>query len=100
MRRCVNLKPHASVAPCRGSVGEKAGVSCCEDPGDANDNGSTNIADITFIIANIFNGGDVPPCRDQADANSDLKVNIADITALIAAIFGQGPAPVCGASGL
>lgn len=73
---------------------------CCDKAGDANDDGSVNIADVTFLIARIFAGGPAPACPDAGDANGNNKVNIADITYLIARIFAGGSAPVCGTTGL
>ena len=72
-----------------------ADCTCCVVPGDANDGGKANIADVTFLIARIFANGQGPPCADEGDADGDNKVNIADVTFLIARIFAGGPAPVC-----
>lgn len=74
-------------------------LSCCDNPGDANNDGTYNIADITFGIARIFAGGAAPACNDEADANGNNTFNIADITYGIARIFAGGPAPVCGTTG-
>ena len=76
--------------------------SCCApvSAGDANNDGSVNVADVTFLIARIFAGGQAPDCQDQADANGDNNLNIADVTFLIARIFAAGPAPVCGSAGV
>ncbi len=76
------------------------GVGCCNLPGDANNDGSVNIADITFLIARIFAGGPPPPCCEEGSANADGSVNIADITYLIARIFAGGPLPFCGRPGM
>ncbi|MFQ5607551.1 MAG: S8 family serine peptidase [Candidatus Zixiibacteriota bacterium] len=73
---------------------------CCDTPGDASNDGSVNISDITFLIARIFAGGVAPVCLDKADANGDNSVNISDVTFLIARIFAGGSAPVCGSTGL
>ncbi len=70
--------------------------SCCIVPGDANDDGSFNIADVTFLIARIFTGGVASHCAQSADANGDGDMNIADVTYGIARIFSSGPAPICG----
>lgn len=69
---------------------------CCDTPGDANNSGAVNIADVTFLIARIFAGGPAPPCLQEGDANGSGSVNIADVTFLIARIFAGGPPPVCG----
>ncbi len=75
-------------------------LGCCDTPGDANNDQSANIGDVTFLIARIFSAGPAPSCADEADANSDGSVNIGDVTYMIARIFSGGPAPVCGASGM
>jgi Metallo-peptidase family M12/Dockerin type I domain len=76
------------------------GVGCCLIPGDANNDSSTNIADVTFLITRIFGAGPAPNCADQADANGDNSVNIGDVTFLIARIFSDGAAPICGTTGI
>ncbi len=76
------------------------GAGCCLVAGDADNNGSANIADVTFMITRIFNGGPAPACADQADANGDNAVNISDVTFMIARIFSSGAAPVCGSTGI
>ncbi len=76
------------------------GAGCCLTPGDANNDNSTNIADVTFLITRIFDAGPAPICADQADATGDNSVNIADVTFLIARIFSDGAAPVCGTTGI
>ncbi len=72
---------------------------CCSFAGDANNDSSTNIADVTFLIGRIFSAGPAPFCADAADANGDNMVNIADATTLIARIFSSGPEPICGSTG-
>lgn len=69
---------------------------CCELAGDANYNGSTNVADVTFLIARIFANGPAPLCQESANANGNGNINISDVTFLISRIFAGGPAPVCG----
>lgn len=75
-------------------------AGCCNTPGDANDDKSFNIADVTFGITFIFSGGAPPPCQDEADADGNNTFNIADVTYGIAHIFSGGPAPVCGTTGM
>lgn len=74
-------------------------TSCCATPGDGNHDGVFTIADVTFLLAHIFNGGPAPLCQDEADADGDNQLSIADVTYGIARIFSGGPAPVCGATG-
>lgn len=75
-------------------------VACCDIPGDANNSGSVNISDVTFLIARIFASGLAPSCSDEGDADGNNTVNIADVTFLIARIFAGGSAPVCGNTGI
>ena len=75
-------------------------ICCCNLTGDANNSGSFNIADVTFLIARIFAGGAASPCCEEGDANGSGGVDISDITFLIARIFAGGPAPICGPAGM
>jgi hypothetical protein len=69
--------------------------SCCDVPGDANNNGSVNILDITFLIAYLYQGGPPPDCCPEGDANGNAAINILDITYLIAYLYQGGPPPIC-----
>lgn len=70
--------------------------SCCDLPGDANDDGSVDVADLTFIVAFMFGGGPSPTCLDEGDLQADCTIDIADLTYRVAWMFSGGPAPVCG----
>ncbi len=70
-----------------------ATVSLCLQAGDADGDGSINIADVTFLIAMIFSSGPLPSPLTLGDANCDTSVNIADVTFLINMIFNSGPQP-------
>ncbi len=70
--------------------------ACCVVAGDVDNSGSMNIADVSFMIDRIFNGGPAPVCCGSADLNLDNSLNIGDVTFLIARIFSGGPAPQCG----
>lgn len=74
-------------------------AGCCDTPGDADNNGAVNIADVTYLIARIFSGGPAPGCQDEGDADGDNTITIGDVTHLIARIFSGGPAPICGTTG-
>ncbi len=69
---------------------------CCDTPGDANNSGSVNVSDVTFLIARIFAGSPAPDCAQEGDANGNGAINVSDITYLIARIFAGGSAPICG----
>ena len=54
-------------------------------PGDVNDDGEVNIADVNALIDIILSGGN----SANADVNGDHEVNIADVNALIDIILGS-----------
>ncbi len=72
-----------------------APLGCCEEPGDADSNGSVNIADVSFVIAWLFAAGPSPTCCAEADANGDESLNIADITFVISWLFAGGADLTC-----
>ncbi|HWR83361.1 MAG TPA: dockerin type I domain-containing protein [Candidatus Deferrimicrobium sp.] len=75
-------------------------AGCCQDmrgnvDGDSND--QVNVADLTYLVAYLFQGGDAPPCIEEADVNGSGSVDIADLTYLVAFIFQGGELPYnCG----
>lgn len=68
---------------------------CFGNRGNVNsDNqGSTSVADITFLVNYIFHNGQTPPCFDEANVNGDATITIADINVLVGYLFNNGPAP-------
>ncbi len=84
--------------------------SCCDAPGDANNDGACNIGDEVYLGNYIFRPGqcDNPPgntigcppeCVPEGDANADGAVNIGDEVFLGNYIFRPppvSPAPECG----
>jgi len=71
-------------------------TTCCDLPGDANNNPPVNILDITYLINFLYKGGPAPPCGPEGDANGNCVINILDITYLINFLYKGGPAPICG----
>jgi len=62
--------------------------------GDIDLNGAgPNIADVTFLVAILFQGGGVPPCPGIADVNCSGSYNVSDLTYLVAFLFTGGPPP-------
>jgi len=62
--------------------------------GDANVDGTVNIADAVFTLSYLFALGTVPSCLDAADANDDGERNIADAIAILSHLFADaGPLP-------
>jgi len=80
------------------SDGDGIGDACEEVVyvcGDPNNEGNTNILDITYLIAYLYKGGPVPqPDECVGDVNGTDNVNILDITYLIAFLYKGGPEPV------
>jgi Dockerin type I domain/Fibronectin type III domain/Putative Ig domain len=59
--------------------------------GDANGDGQVTVADVFYLINDLFAGGPAP--KGSADANGDGQVTVADIFYLINYLFAGGPAP-------
>jgi hypothetical protein len=64
--------------------------------GDLNGDGNVNVADVTYLVSYLFQGGSPPPVLEAADVNADNRVNIADITYLVNYLFRGGPGPLHG----
>ncbi|MEW5925565.1 MAG: dockerin type I domain-containing protein [Candidatus Zixiibacteriota bacterium] len=78
---------------CNALIGARAAVAyIC---GDADDSGSINLLDITFIIKYLYAGGSAPADPAVMDADGDGSVNILDVIYLIRYIYMEGPAPIC-----
>ncbi len=96
--------PQGSEATISGSVGNQttagpAAVTLCGKGGfrrgDANGDGSTNLADAVATFNFLFLGGDEPPCLDAADSNDvDNALNLTDGVFLLNFLFlGGDPIP-------
>jgi len=68
-------------------------------PGNVDDDGGVNVADLTYLVDYMFFGGSAPCVLNSADVNGDCAVNIADLTYLVDYLFLSGSAPVCGCLG-
>ena len=51
--------------------------------GDANVDGRVNLADVIWIVAQLYRAGPPAFCEDAADANDDGRIDLADALALI-----------------
>jgi hypothetical protein len=60
--------------------------------GDADENGTVNMADVVRLVGYIF-GGTNPVPLEASDSDCNGAVNVADIVYLIAYMFGGGNAP-------
>jgi len=79
-----------------GQDGSDIRETCCDLPGDANNNGSwANILDITYLISYLYFNGPAPPCIYEGDPNGDCAINILDIIYCIDFLYNDGPVPIC-----
>jgi CSLREA domain-containing protein len=60
--------------------------------GDADGNGTLDVADVFYLINYLFAGG--PPPVNEGDVNGDGVTDIADVFYLVNTLFASGPAPV------
>lgn len=68
---------------------------CLFSRGDANEDGTLNIADANFILAALFSGGAAPSNPDSADVDDNGNTDISDPVYLMNYLFQSGvpPAP-------
>ncbi len=60
--------------------------------GDINGDGIVSVADVFYLVNNLFAGGPAP--AGNGDVNGDGQVTVADVFYLINYLFAGGPAPV------
>ncbi len=63
-------------------------------PGDVNNDGSIDAADISFLTSWIYHDGDIPPVISNADPNGDCCSDSSDIVYLADFLYVGGPPPV------
>ncbi len=77
----------------------EAGTLGCAPPrrpfrrGDANEDGTVNIADGIQILIYLFANGSTPPCLEAANVNDDGGIQVDDAIALLSYVFCGGAAP-------
>ena len=69
--------------------------SCCEIPGDANDDGGLTGMDAVYLVNYFWNDGPPPTCPDETDVNNDYNVSGLDVVFILNYLWHDGPAPVC-----
>ena len=58
-------------------------------PGDVNDDGSINIADVTSILSIMAGNQSDSLIREAADVNDDGAINVADVTSVLSIMAGN-----------
>jgi Dockerin type I domain len=66
---------------------------CHQLAGDANGDGTLDLADVFYLINNLFASGPAPVRNSDADGNGTTE--LADVFYLINYLFAGGPAPQC-----
>ncbi len=74
---------------------------CCQVRGDVDDTsgagGPVDVADLTFLIAYLFQGGPSPSCPEQANVDAiitvGIGVDVGDLAFLASYLFLSGPTP-------
>jgi hypothetical protein len=61
--------------------------------GDCNSDGEINLADVVYLIADLFKGGPPPDPVCKADANCSGYRDVGDVVVLINYLFKYGQAP-------
>ena len=61
--------------------------------GDANADRKITIADIVYLINNLFKGGPAPIPVQAGDVNCDSKISVSDVIYLVNYLFKGGPRP-------
>jgi hypothetical protein len=55
------------------------------------------VADLTYLVAYLFQGGPVPACIDEGNVDGLTgpagDIDVADLTYLVSYLFQGGPAP-------
>ncbi len=72
--------------------------------GDANDDGSVDLADAIYVLFYLFQGGSTPYCADASDTNDNGVVEISDPIGVLQYLFQNGapiaaPYPLSGYDG-
>ncbi len=59
--------------------------------------GEVDVADLTYLVKYLFQGGPPPPCEEEGNADGIIgpggPIDTADLTYLVAYLFKSGPAP-------
>jgi hypothetical protein len=75
--------------------GRRGMGNCCNKAGDANNNGTVQATDVTYIVNYMYKDGSRPPCIGEADATGNGVVQATDVTRVVNFMYKSGPAPIC-----
>ena len=92
---CVDVYNPAQTDSNLNGIGD-ACETCCGIAGDADDNGSVDISDLTYFVDYMFAGGPTPICESEFDVDANCSLDISDLTYFVDYMFDGGVAPVCG----
>ncbi len=65
-------------------------------PGDYDDNGDVNVADLVAMVDYLFKGGQPPLKFNSADVNANCEIQVDDLVYMVDYLFKGGIAPVWG----
>jgi len=74
---------------------------CCHNRGNVDGiigiGGPIDVADLTYLVAYLFQGGPTPPCLEEGNADGIVgiggPIDVADLTFLVAFLFQGGSTP-------
>ena len=74
-------------------------IACGNIDGIVGPSGPIDVADLTYLVAYLFQGGPPPAVMEAANVDGIVgpsgPVDIADLTYLVAYLFSGGPPPIC-----
>lgn len=71
-------------------------VSCCDLPGDFDNNNKIDIVDLTSHVSYMFKEGIPPGCFEESDFDGNCELNIVDLTNRVNYMFKDSEvAPIC-----
>ena len=81
--------------PITGTI--EVALSCCQNRGNADGIGGINIADVSYLVAYLFEEGLAPPCEEEGNVDGmGGIINVADLNYLVDYLFNDGlPPPPC-----
>ena len=76
-------------------IGNRGNVDAMTGPG-----GEIDVADLTYLVVYLFQGGPAPPCEDEGNVDGLVgpggSIDVADLTYLVTYLFqGGDPPPLC-----